>query len=187
MWSINLTAALQLLATIAGIIGVLIASFRAIAELHASRQQRERDLRWRQAEAASQLLEKASDNHKIQAALLLLEGTERPIEIAKGEYSVVAEPTLLRSLRVIGKPTDTTEAFIRECLDDLFLFYAKLEHYIRSELVRFEDVKFPADYHVRAISQYKPYIIRQCKDYGHERTLAFLARFPAWANASDAA
>jgi len=175
------------MATTIGIVGALIASFKAIAELRAGRLQRERDLRWRQADAASRLQDKAAQNVRIQAAQLLLDGTDRRLEVAQGEFQVVPESKVLRSLQVLGRPEDVAEAFVRECLDELLLFYGTLEHYIGAQLVRFEDIEFPADYHARTLARFKPYISRYCRDYGHERALAFLNRFPVWINATSAA
>jgi hypothetical protein len=187
MWIGNATATLQLIATPIGIIGALIAAFKGIAELRAGRLQRERDLRWRQADAASRLLDKAMQNPRIQAAQLLLDSSYRQLEITRGEFQAVPESKVLHSLQALGKPTDATEAFVRECLDELLLFYATLEHYIDAALVRFDDVEFPADYYARAIARYKPFVGRYCRDYGHERALSFLNRFPAWVNAASAA
>jgi hypothetical protein len=178
---------LQLVATVLGIVGALIASFRAISELRASRVQRERDLRWRQAEAASRLLERALQNPRVQAAQLLLDGSDRPLEVTRGEFQVVPESKVLRTLQAVGKPNDLTETFVRECLDDLLLHYALLEHYIEAGLILFQDVEFPADYYARAASRFKPYVARYAADYGHARATAFLNRFPAWANASSVA
>src|SRR5688500_14065605 len=97
----------QVAAWIVAVIGGLIAAGKAISELRNSTQQKKRDLRWRQAEMAKQLLDELFGNLEARAALKMLDwdglnyktpdgGTTQPITHEIRRDSLRTENTIFR-------------------------------------------------------------------------------------------
>jgi hypothetical protein len=118
--------------------------------------------RWRRILKAKELVDEFLDDAEAEHALLLLDGRtiwfrDKSVSMADkiangGKYPKVA----IRSEDVNiafqnWESVDEKSIHIRDCFDSMFHYFAILEYYIETRLVKFKDVKFPADYYVKKI------------------------------------
>jgi hypothetical protein len=153
---------LQVAAWAAAAIGALVAAAKFWFELRAGREQRELELRWKQAEKGKELNDELLTDPTAWLALQMLdyEGkkfslpSKREIAITYADLRRALDPSLLADTEV--------DAYIRECFDSLFYFMTFLQHYIRCTLILAEDVAFPLDYYIPLLAKLQPQVKSTC-------------------------
>lgn len=176
-------AAAWIVAAGAGLFGI----WRAIVEMRYSTDQRNVDLRWRQAETAKKILDELRTDYAARSALMMLDWNGRAYVYegtATGPVTHDKRRESLRTVNTIFSPEDLA-TFIRDAFDSLFDHFERIEHFIRIELIRFEDVKEPLSYHVRKLahSDERPTIENFLKVYEFTQATSFLKRFKEWRSA----
>ena len=169
----------QVLAWLAAAATFLITALRILAELRQSREQRAMELRWKQAEAGKSLNDEMQTDERAWPAMQMLDSAEREfnvsesrtIRVSHGDISVALNP---------ATPSDPKINFIRDCFDTLFYFFAMFDHYIRSGLIREDDVAYPLEYYVPLLAQHRAAVECYLAHYKLKRVLDYLLRHPAW-------
>src|SRR5262249_36556170 len=131
---------LQAGAWLATAIAAVVAALKFWSELRLGRQQRERDLRWKQAEAAKALNDEMLEDAESKLALEMLDYTGRSFTFPSGRSAVVTPEDLRQALDPANTATVDTLADIRYCFDRLIYYFATLQHYIKSTLILPDDV-----------------------------------------------
>jgi hypothetical protein len=178
---------LQALSWGAAAIGVGVAGLKFWTELALGREQRERDLRWRQAQAGKSLNDEMQTDPKAWPALQMLDSEERKYSIAETEMVTVSRADIRRALNPDTYVESTKDSFVRDCFDALFYFMAMIDHYVSTTLIREEDVQFPLEYYVRQLQEFQPEVAAYLRAHGLWRTQAYLDRHPASAAQRESA
>ena len=165
----------------AAIIGGLVAAFRAISETAENRALRARELRWKKAQLAREILDRFHANRQFRDALIMLDWSGREFEISPSIREQVHWEELPIALRAWKEPTLFTEkeVYIRDCFDQLFDGFNLLEHYLQTRLLEFVErrvshrVLHRQTEGARRRNERVPESLRQ-----QPRSRAFVSRFP---------
>jgi hypothetical protein len=164
-----------------GIIGGLIAAFIGIYQLWQSNLQNSRELRWKQAELAREMVNKMLDDEGWKAMEMMDwedEGREYEINGQKEKINANAVYTALEN----NESTDKDRHII-DRLDRTFFLVSQLESAVRSDLVRIEDVKFPLSwYAAKRMCSRKQLFEAYMKENSAPETLQFFQRLDEWRN-----
>ncbi len=164
-----------------GIIGGLIAAFVGIYQLWQSNVQNGRELRWKQAELAREMVNKMMDDEGWKAMEMMDwedEGREYEINGQKEKINVNAVYAALEK----DESTDKDRHII-DRLDRTFFLVSQLESAVRSDLVRIEDVKFPLTwYAAKRMCPRKQLFETYMKENSAPETLQFFQRLDEWRN-----
>jgi hypothetical protein len=171
---------LQALAWAATAGGVIVAVWKLRSDAHATREQRDRDLRWRQAEAGKKLNDEMMTDVRSRAAMQMLDYSGRTFKLPSNTSSTITHSDLATALNSMTAISNEKDIYIRDCFDSFFYYLATLEHYISSTLIRYEDVAFPIEYYVPLLGKFKSDAESYLLKYELVRARAFLSRFPAW-------
>lgn len=154
---------------------------RALTSDKENRDQRDRELRWRQAQAGSALVEKMVDNKDAVCAMRILDWSNRKFEV-EGVTVAIAHDDLPDALRTSRGRFDSKQVFIRDVFDELFFHMARFEQTLDVGLVRFADVSLPIGYYVTEMAKmrrvFEPYL-----ETFHPGAHRFVERFPEWKQA----
>lgn len=167
---------LQAAAWLGTAVGVLVAAVKFWTELKLGREQRDLQLRWQKAKQAKELIDDMYDAELAPQALNMLDYDHWEYDIGDGEIVTVAEEDYIKALRVKNLTFSDKEAFVRQAFDELFDYMARIEHYLQTDLVTFEDVRYPFDYYMPTINRNRPVFDAFLQYYRLDRTRAFLAR-----------
>lgn len=187
----NDSTVISLIATLVGIVGGLFALFRGVDEVRQSREIRQQEFRWKQADAAKELIEKMSADKNVRCAMKMLDWENRQFDDNGRQTAPITAALMLGALRVsyahVPQPDPLVftldEVFVRDCFEALFDEYERFENYIRIQLINFSDVKFPIGYYVKLMTRNKPVFKSFLQTYGYELALGLLERFPEWQQA----
>lgn len=146
---------LQNLAWLAAAGSLILSLVSYLSQQILNRQQRQLELRWRQAEAGKKLIDEMLSDENALAAMKMLDWNDVKFEIAPGNFQSVWEKDYLQALRIENLNFTDKEMFIRNCFDSLFYYAAMIEHYLKSNLIVFEDVAFPLDYYYKTMRRHK--------------------------------
>jgi hypothetical protein len=176
----------QVGAWFAAIIGGLIAAFKAVAEMQRSNAQRREDMRWKRAEMAKQCLQEMWADTLVISALKMLDWSNLQYDVpGGGKTGRISHEARRHSLRVSEPPfRDGDERFVRDAFDALFDSFQLLEHFLRIELIIFDDVQGPLIYYASILagpSEY-PTMLAFLDAYGYRDAHKFLNRFSLWAS-----
>ena len=176
----------QMLVWIVTSVGAAIAAWKAIAEMRKAniermeaRTNRERDLRWRQAEAGKKLIDELLSNSKAADALRILDLDGHEIALGANGASIrTSHATLSHHLRTKNLTLTPEDLAVRERFDELLGAFDRLEHYVKIDLTLPDDVLPPFEYYAdisgtlkEAMSKYA--IFSKCS-----RAVDFLRRYP---------
>jgi len=134
----------QLVAWLVAGVGVLFGVFRGLKEMRLSREARQTEQRWRRADLARQLLERLEGDEAVLAAFRMTDYDKGEIEV-QGRFTAT-RPEIKAALTVGRLKPVSKETQIRDCFHSLFSHLDHLEHYIRINLILFEDVQYPLEY-----------------------------------------
>jgi hypothetical protein len=171
---------LQALAWLATAVGAIVAAFKFRSELRLGRLQRERDLRWRQAEVGKSLNDEMQTDTRAWPALQMLDSERRDYLIADGHTTSVSREDVRRALDPTRYVQSEKDDFIRDCFDTLFYFMALMHHYIDTSLISEEDVAYPLEYYVPLLAKMHREVSAYLSEYNLWRTHAYLQRYDAW-------
>jgi hypothetical protein len=164
-----------------GIIGGLIAAFIGIYQLWQSNVQNGRELRWKQAELAREMVNKMMDDEGWKAMEMMDwedEGREYEINGQKEKINANAVYAALEK----DESTDKDRHII-DRLDRTFFLVSQLESAVRSDLVRIEDVKFPLSwYAAKRMCPRKQLFEAYMKENSAPETLQFFQHLDEWRN-----
>lgn len=166
-------------ARLVGIIGGLIAVFTGIYQFGQSNVQSARELRWKQAELAREMITKMMDDEGWKAMEMMDwddEGREYEINGRKEKVNANAVYTALEK----SESTDK-DRYIIDRLDRAFFLVSQLEAAVRSELVKIEDVRFPLSwYAAKRMCPRKQLFEDYMKENAAPETLQFFQRLDEW-------
>jgi len=183
----NLKDWLQAGSWIAASVGVLVTALKFWSELRRGREQREQELRWKQAAVGKDLNDEMLSDPESKAALHMLDYPAGKHYKLPSEARVrISQEDFKRALDPKKEPDDERDIFVRDCFDSLFYYMAMLEHYTARKLIVEEDVKFPLDYYVSVLCTHADVIKRYLDEFGFERTQAYLQRHGSWRKAMSA-
>lgn len=177
---------LQAAAWVAAALGALVAAAKFWSELRLGREQRARELRWKQAEAGKNLNDEMLTDPEAWPALQMLDHERKEFPLASGETVRITDEDLRRALDPSLQTEDEKDMYIRRCFDSLFYFMTLLQHYIKITLILPEDVAFPLNYYVPLLAKLSPVVARYLKAFDTGQAQAFLERYPAWTAAGRA-
>lgn len=164
-----------------GIIGGLIAAFIGIYQLWQSNVQNGRELRWKQAELAREMVNKMMEDEGWKAMEMMDwddEGREYEINGQKEKLNANAVYAALEK----NESTDKDRHII-DRLDRTFFLVSQLETAVRSDLVRIEDVKFPLSwYAAKRMCPRKQLFEAYMQENAAPETLQFFQRLDEWRN-----
>ena len=164
-----------------GILGALIAAFTGIYQLWQSNVHDGRELRWKQAELAREMVNKMVADDGWQAMEMLDwedEGREYEINGRKEKINAAAVYAALEK----DVSTDKDRHII-DRLDRTFFLVSQLEAAVRSDLVKIEDVKFPLSWYAsKRLCPRKKLFEAYMKEDAAPETLQFFQRLDEWRN-----
>ena len=172
---------LESFAKLIGIIGGLIAVFTGIYQLSQGTAQNARELRWKQAEVAREMVNKMMADEGWKAMEMMDwedEGREYDINGQKEKINANAVYTALEK----SESTDK-DRYIIDRLDRSFFLVSQLEIAVRSDLVKLEDVRFPLSwYAAKRMCPHKKLFEDYMKENAAPETLQFFQRLEEWRN-----
>lgn len=179
--NMNTNQLIETITHLVAIIGGLLAAYKLIVEMKQSRIQRRMDLRWKQANAAREMLNQMLASPLVQDATIMLDWSGREFTIAPNQKATITFEEVQNGLRTDNLIFSAKEVYIRDCAD-AFLFHVELiEQAIRNELIEFKDVKFPMEYYIATLRKndlYNAYT-QFIKEYDYKNAERFLSRFHA--------
>jgi hypothetical protein len=158
------------------IIGGLIAAFVAISQLKLNANQRKNELRWRQANAAKESINDIHSNNWSRNAVTMLdwsEGQHRLKFEGKDNIEIFYEEDVIRALGKLQSECSDLEQDIVDCFDWFFYFIDRIEHYIRTNLIEFEDVKDVFSIYSKKIKKHEELYENFMKAHSYELAIAF--------------
>lgn len=167
---------LKIVSLAVGVVGGLIAGFKAVSEMKLNRMQREREHRWKQTGEAKAFLAAIKNDYKSSSALYMLDWSGRHYNISNDEKAAVLFEDVDNGLRVEDLQFSKKEGFIRDCFDDLYEKFGLIEHFIRHGFIEFADVEAPLAYYIKKIVNNEHHI-RFINEYGYHLALGFITRF----------
>lgn len=162
-----------------GIMGGLIAAFVGVYQLWQGNVQSGRELRWKQAETAREMVDKMLADEGWKAMEMMDwedEGRDYEINGRKEKVNVHAVYAALEK----NESTDKDRHII-DRLDRSFFLVSQLESAVRSDLVRVEDVKFPLSwYAAKRMCPRKKLFEDYMRENAAPETLQFFERLEEW-------
>jgi hypothetical protein len=128
----------------AAVVGGLVAAFVAIRQMKSNTEQRKSELRWRQANAAKEIIDDMHCNSLAKNAVTMLDWSEgkHGCEFKEGKIIEISYlKDVIPALQKTQQDCSETDQDIAYCFDWFFYFIDRIEHYIRTSLIEFEDVK----------------------------------------------
>jgi hypothetical protein len=172
---------LESFAKLVGITGGLIAVFSGIYQFGQSNFQNARELRWKQAESAREMVTKMLADEGWKGMEMMDwedEGREYEINGRKEKINAAAVYAALEK----NESTDKDRHII-DRLDRTFFLVSQLESAVRSELVRIEDVRFPLSwYAAKRMCPRRQLFEDYMKENAAPETLQFFQRLDEWRN-----
>lgn len=175
-WLAEHKSALEALAIMGAAMGGVVAAFWAIFQFREARL-------WKKKELAMKMIEEIWTNPKCEAAMTLVDWSNREFEVAPELVERISEEEVRSALRVSGVqiPFSRKEAFVRDCFDNLLDAFQRLEHYIDQKLIDHTDVEYPLEYTVNELRRFRTEINAYMNAYNFRKARSFLNRYPAWA------
>ncbi len=172
---------IQIVSEIVLIVGGLLTAYKLITEMKQARIQKHMDLRWKQANAAREMLKEMLVSPLVNDATIMLDWSGREFAITPTQKATITFEEVQNALRTDNLIFTAKEAYIRDCAD-AFLFHVELiEQAIRNELIEFKDIKFPMEYYIATLRKndlYNAYT-QFIKEYDYKNAERFFSRFHA--------
>ena len=181
---------LQELAWLVAVAGGVFAIWKALKELQAARENSERDLRWRKAQAASAMLDQFYHDDIFRDALTMLDWNGRPFMIDARQNAGADEPIthddIFRSLEIASPSFDPKSLFIRTRIDRLFEGFDRIGHAIRIGVIEYADVQYALEFYItRRLVLRKDVVTRFMQTQGFDAALEFFNRCASWIAAGE--
>ena len=160
------------------IIAAAMAVFKGISEIKENRLQRERELRWQQANIGRELVDKMVHSQAAIALRMLEYADETTIfEGIPGSDKAVNKQDIIVALSLNSQTSSPKYTYIRECFEILLYHVERLEYYIQNNLITAEDVKFPLEYYTPIIEINKDLFVAYAEHCKYRRAVRFFERF----------
>jgi hypothetical protein len=173
------TDRVESLVRLIGLIGGLIAVFTGIHQFWQSNQQNTRELRWKQAQQAREMIDKLVGDEGWKAMEMMDWDDEGRIYNIHGRKQKVNVRTVYTALE--KDTSNDTDRYIIDRLDRTFFMVSQLEVAVRSDLVRIEDVRFPLTwYTAKRMCPRKKLFEEYMKENAAPETLQFFERLDEW-------
>ncbi|MBI4516624.1 MAG: hypothetical protein HY699_12505 [Deltaproteobacteria bacterium] len=176
----------QVAAWLAATATFLVTALKVLAELRQSREQRQAELRWKQAEAGKALNDEMQTDERAWPAMQMLDSDQRTFNVGEDVRLTVTQADIRAALDPGTESTAVVE-FIRDCFDTWFYFLAMLDHYIDTGLIRPEDVAYPTEYYVPLLARHRLQVDKYLAHYGLSKVQGYLRRHPEWGQTDGAA
>ncbi|HKP72143.1 MAG TPA: hypothetical protein VJT82_04340 [Pyrinomonadaceae bacterium] len=175
---------LESYAKLIGIVGGLLAIFSGLYQLRQGIVQNGRELRWKQAGTAREMINKMVDDEGWKAMEMMDWDDEgRDYEI-NGHKEKINVNTVYAALEK-SESTDQ-DRYIIDRLDRTFFLVSQLESAVRSDLVKIEDVRFPLSwYAAKRMCPRKQLFESYMQENAAPETLQFFRRLDEWNNCKN--
>ena len=172
-----------MIGTTATVIGVLLTSWKALAEWNQSTKQREFEFRHKQAVYAREITKEIFNDPKARAALEMLDWLRRKFKTEEGEILDVRRSEIQSAMRAPNAQVQTSlrfsklEAFIRTRFEALYDRLEEIEKLIRLKIINFEDVETVFRYYMIRVQRPNIQHYAFLEYYDYPTVKAFLSRF----------
>jgi hypothetical protein len=154
---------------------------QAIYEIGASRKQRAEELRWKQANAARELLDDIHNHEQAGQAIHMPDWCDGGFEYKindDGFRCRIDYPDVVNALAMNSAESQhDRSAFIRDCFDWLFYRIDRIEHYIRRGLIQFDDVGDVFEVYAREVAHHEQVYSDFLRFHEYDLARIFFARF----------
>lgn len=182
----------QILAWKAAVGGALIAALAALVKGFWALWQQKRELRWKQAELARELMDKWFSWEGSNNALQMIDEGPGDYTIkGYGTHRVDPSVDIPRALAVSGSGENwqsvsgsEVDKLVRKSFDVLLYSFERMEHSIRIGVVKRTDVAVPAEYYVKQLARFYLPVSVYMEHVGFQRAPQFLDRFSSWREAA---
>lgn len=162
-----------------GIIGGVLSAIALVITLQSSTEQRARELRWKQANLAMELVDTMLSDPQAFDALRMVDWNGREYKINDKGKTLIGTQDVISALDIDNNNNLSAKGvFVRESFDRLFYHMGRMERSVKTELIVFDDVRSPLGYYSQILcKEYNqvltPYMIQLSVD----DALKFLKRF----------
>lgn len=170
-----------------GVVGGVIAAWKAVAELrranrerHDELTERRRQFRWRQAEMARSVLDQLWADQQARCAMKMLDWSGLAYPRDSGKTGPITHRKVETALRTTDLQFDEDEQFVRDCFDQFFDGLERIEHYLCIGLIAWDDVRGRLEYYVALLAERKRVMSGFLREYKFHLAAALLDRFTTW-------
>jgi hypothetical protein len=160
------------------VFGALLTALLAVFQAAAGLMQRRHELRLKQAETGTKLVEEMLQ--EADDALVMLDSDQAEFELDNGHIATITSEDVTESLRQPVSRDDDKAIFVREGFDTLLYYLERFEHAIEARLVRFADVQTPTEYYLAYMAAERALFERYIEVTLFRRVPHFLGRFSVW-------
>jgi hypothetical protein len=173
-----------------GVLGVAIAAFKGLWDMQSSARQRKADLRWKQANAAKDLIADVHHDKFASNCVRILDWSQGSTvhEIKEGQTVTLSyQQHVLPALQKNDQSACNLDEdhYIRNCFDWFFYYIDRIQHYIDRGLIEFEDVRSVFRPYVRKIGQHRSLYEEFVGFCEYELPLKFLRQYPEYTQAQE--
>ena len=171
------------------VFGGLMTAVLGVSGAYAALQQRRIEHRWKQAQLGKTILDELFADPFARDACYMLDVERRRYPALAGDDKVVTREDVLVALRLAEQRAERRTSrlpladlgekhvFICDCFDVLFYRLNRLEHFIETGLVRFDDVITPLEYYAECIRPDRDVFTSHMRAFQHERAVKLLRRY----------
>jgi hypothetical protein len=173
-----------------GIFGVAIAAFKGVWDMRISANQRKADLRWKQANAAKDLIADIHHDPHASKAVTMMDWSEGSSIHQVGPDSVSLDyvkdvlPALQKDQQSECRDKDF---YIHNAFDWFFYYVDRIQHYIDRELIQYEDVRSVFKPYARKIGQHHDLYDKFLSSHDYDLARKFFQKFPEYHQMNEAA
>jgi len=170
------------------VISALFAAIVALVQGGFALVQRFREIRWKQAELARQLVDQWFSWEASNNALTMVDEGEGDYSLDRyGTHHVDPVNDIPKALELTTSTEGATtvsntpkDRFIRKCFDVLLYNFERVEYSIDINVIRRDDVLAPTEYYVGQLAPYKKFLLPYITFTRFSRALKFLTYFKKW-------
>lgn len=179
----NLTDWAQLVAYVAGSFAAVYGVVAGFREFSRSTSQRSEDLAWKRAKAAQELINGMCCDPAAQAGMRILEWPGLHIEWEGSPAKGKVTRSDMRAALAPKQQYSERDVLICDAIDSLLWHFAAMEHHIKTGLVEFDHLLFPAEYYIKELSADYDVVEMYLDEHGLTEAKGFMERFQDWTDA----
>lgn len=185
IWLFNLNQELKEWTQALGVLGVAVAAVKGVWDMQNSAKERKADLRWKQANAAKDLITDVHHDKFSSNCVCMLDWSQgfTVHEIKEGKTVTLSyQQHVLPALQKNDQSACSLDedVYIRNCFDWFFYYVDRIQHYIDRGLIEFEDVRPVFKPYVRKIGQHRTIYEEFIGFCDYELALKFLREYPEY-------
>lgn len=177
----------QLLLWAASIAAAVYGVFNGLRQWRENTNQRQADLRWKQANKTHELLTQIHASEHAKHAITMLDwfacSHDYEIEKDKPKLAISYEEVLAALRKEQRELEDGKELFIFDSFDWFFYYVDRIEHYIRRGLVTFEDVEAVFLPYAKKIAKHRRVYEAFLRSRDYDLAVGFWGRYNCWQSA----